>query len=61
MSNAVSVGKRAGRSLWGELPIATLSRSKPERFPMVPVAIVLAVLSFLIAMGYGELAMAARA
>lgn len=38
-----------------------LSRSKPERFTMVPVTIALAVLSFLIAMGYGELAMAARA
>ncbi|SCY34918.1 hypothetical protein SAMN05216488_1474 [Microbacterium sp. LKL04] len=38
-----------------------ISRSKPERNTMVPVTIVLAVLSFLIAMGYGELAMAARA
>ncbi len=37
-----------------------ISRSKPERNTMVPVSIVLAVLSFLIAMGYGELAMAAR-
>lgn len=37
-----------------------ISRSKPERFTMVPVTIALAVLSFLIAMGYGELAMAAR-
>lgn len=34
------------------------SRSKPERFTMVPVAVVLAVLSFFIAMGYGELASA---
>ncbi|MFS0868067.1 hypothetical protein AB3M83_12140 [Microbacterium sp. 179-B 1A2 NHS] len=33
-----------------------VSRSKPERFVMVPVATVLAALSFLIAMGYGELA-----
>lgn len=38
-----------------------ISRSKPERFTMVPVTIVLAVLSFLIAMGYGELAMAVGA
>ncbi|TDL44048.1 hypothetical protein [Microbacterium oleivorans] len=37
-----------------------ISRSKPERNTMVPVSIVLAALSFLIAMGYGELAMAAR-
>lgn len=28
-----------------------ISRSKPERFSMVPVSIILAVLSFLIAMG----------
>jgi hypothetical protein len=34
-----------------------ISRSKPERYTMVPVAIVLSVLSFLIAMGYGEMAM----
>ncbi|WP_169580891.1 hypothetical protein [Microbacterium thalassium] len=34
------------------------SRSKPERLVMVPVAVVLAVLSFFIAMGYGELASA---
>lgn len=34
------------------------SRSKPERYTMVPVSIVLAVLSLLIAMGYGELATA---
>jgi len=33
-------------------------RSKPERYTMVPVSIVLAVLSFFIAMGYGALAMA---
>jgi hypothetical protein len=32
-----------------------ISRSKPERYTMVAVSIVLAVLSFLIAMGYGEL------
>lgn len=38
-----------------------LSRSKPERFTMVPVTIALAVFSFLVAMGSGELAMAARA
>ena len=36
-----------------------ISRSRPERFTMVPVTIVLAVLSFCIAMGYGELAMPA--
>jgi hypothetical protein len=36
-----------------------ISRSRPERFTMVPVTIVLAVLSFLIAMGYGALASAA--
>lgn len=33
-----------------------VSRSKPERFTMVPVTIVLAVLSFFIALGYGALA-----
>ncbi len=38
-----------------------ISRSTPERNTMVPVTIVLAVLSFLIAMGYGELATAADA
>lgn len=36
-----------------------ISRSKQERYTMVPVTIVLAVLSFLIAMGYGGLALAA--
>lgn len=36
-----------------------ISRSKPERFTMVPVTIILAVLSLLIALGYGVLAMAA--
>ncbi len=35
-----------------------ISRSKPERYTMVPVSIVLSVLSFLIAMGYGEMALA---
>ena len=35
-----------------------ISRSKPERNLMVPVSIVLAVLSFLIAMGFGEFATA---
>ncbi|HWM16855.1 MAG TPA: hypothetical protein VNP97_09720 [Microbacterium sp.] len=35
-----------------------ISRSKPERYAMVPVSIVLAVLSFFIAMGYGALALA---
>ena len=35
-----------------------LSRSKPERYAMVPVCAVLAVLSFFIAMGYGALATA---
>jgi hypothetical protein len=35
-----------------------ISRSKPERTTMVPVSIALSVLSFLIAMGYGEMAMA---
>lgn len=33
-----------------------VSRSRPERFTMVPVTIVLAVLSFFIALGYGALA-----
>jgi hypothetical protein len=36
--------------------VNAVSRSKPERYVMVPVTIVLAVLSFLIAMGYGVLA-----
>ena len=36
-----------------------VSRSKPERYTMVPVSIVLAALSFFIAMGYGTLALAA--
>ena len=36
-----------------------LSRSKPERYTMVPVSAVLAILSFFIAMGYGGLATAA--
>lgn len=35
------------------------SRSKPERYVMVPVTIVLAVLSFFIALGYGALAVPA--
>ena len=35
-----------------------ISRSTPERYLMAPVSLVLAVLSFLIAAGYGELAMA---
>jgi hypothetical protein len=35
-----------------------LSRSKPERYTMVPVSAVLAVLSFFIALGYGALATA---
>ena len=35
-----------------------ISRSKPERYTMVPMSAALAALSFLIAMGYGELAMA---
>ena len=35
-----------------------ISRSKPERYVMVPVSIVLTVLSFFIAAGYGELAIA---
>lgn len=34
-----------------------ISRSKPERYTMVPMCVVLAGLSFLIAMGYGELTM----
>lgn len=33
-----------------------ISRSRPERYTMVPVSLVLAVLSFLIAAGVGELA-----
>ena len=36
-----------------------ISRSAPERYTMVPVCIVLAVLSFFIAMGYGVLALPA--
>ncbi|MGP3536463.1 hypothetical protein ACTU3I_16830 [Microbacterium sp. RD1] len=36
-----------------------MSRSRPERFTMVPLTVVLAVLSLLIALGYGRLAMAA--
>jgi hypothetical protein len=36
-----------------------ISRSKPERYTMVPVSLLLAVLSLLIALGYGELATAA--
>lgn len=36
-----------------------VSRSKPERFTMVPVTIVLAVLSLFIALGYGEFAVPA--
>jgi hypothetical protein len=35
-----------------------VSRSKPERYVMVPVTIVLTVLSFFIAMGYGAAATA---
>jgi hypothetical protein len=35
-----------------------ISRSRPERFTMVPVTIVLAALSFFVAMGYGEMAIA---
>jgi hypothetical protein len=35
-----------------------ISRSRPERYTMVPVTVILAVLSLLIAMGYGELAIA---
>lgn len=33
-----------------------ISRSRPERYTMVPVTIVLTVLSFFLAMGYGALA-----
>ena len=40
------------------IPMNALSRSKPERYTMVPVSAVLAVLSFFIAMGYGALATA---
>ncbi|NII69350.1 hypothetical protein [Microbacterium ulmi] len=40
------------------IPLNAISRSKPERYTMVPVSIALAVLSFLIAMGYGALALA---
>jgi hypothetical protein len=36
-----------------------VSRSRPERFVMVPVTIVLTVLSFFIALGYGSMAMPA--
>lgn len=35
-----------------------ISRSRPERFTMTPIVTVLAVLSLLIALGFGELAMA---
>lgn len=35
-----------------------ISRSKPERYTMVPVTIVLSVLSLLIALGYGAMALA---
>ena len=38
--------------------VNAVSRSKPERYTMVPVSIVLAALSFFIAMGYGGLAVA---
>lgn len=34
-----------------------ISRSKPERFSMVPVSIILTVLCLLIALGYGEFAL----
>lgn len=33
-----------------------ISRSRPERYVMVPVSVVLAILSFFIALGYGVLA-----
>jgi len=36
-----------------------ISRSKPERYTMTPIVTVLAVLSFCIAMGFGEVAVAA--
>lgn len=36
-----------------------ISRSRPERLTMVPLTVVLAALSLLIALGYGRLAMAA--
>lgn len=36
-----------------------ISRSKPERYTMVPITLALAVLSLFIAMGMGELAMSA--
>ncbi|MEV8267875.1 hypothetical protein [Microbacterium sp. NPDC076911] len=36
-----------------------ISRSKPERYTMVPITLALAVLSLFIAMGIGELAMPA--
>lgn len=38
-----------------------ISKSRPERYTMVPVSIILAVLSFFIAMGYGEMATAIAA
>jgi len=38
------------------IPMNAISRSRAERFTMVPVTIVLAVLSLFIAMGYGQLA-----
>lgn len=35
------------------IPMNAISRSKPERYTMVPVTVVLAALSFFIAMGWG--------
>lgn len=40
------------------IAVNAISRSKPERYTMAPLSLVLAVLSFLIAMGYGVFAMA---
>ena len=40
------------------IALNAISRSRPERYTMVPLTIVLSVLSFFIAMGYGELAIA---
>ena len=37
--------------------VIAISRSKPERYTMVPMSIALSVLSILIAMGYGEMAL----
>jgi hypothetical protein len=56
---ALILGAPLGRYAWGDLAyfvlgvvINAVSRSKPERYVMVPVSILLAALSFPIAMGW---------